>query len=207
MILKTTSIDRAREAVYDSEEDHDTILKWIVENLPIEYTEPGDLKSAYDSVSRADIFMGRIKRRQDWSLLKYATDMMSAGVALSKREKYKKFSRYQYPKTFIALAQTKKKRAVMGKISDKMRKKCHGSKGLMEREFFPVFEAVFKEAPEAASHIASQLELDREEIKYFTGGEAAAKKIEKRAGEITKDRIRRSLRSDKQASLFEFGKK
>ncbi len=207
MIFKTMSIDRAREAVFNSEEDHDTILKWIVENLPIEYEEPEDLKSAYDSVSRADVFLGRIKRRQDWSLLKYASDLMSAGVALSKKDTYKKFSRYQYPKTFIAIAQSRKKRATVATITEKMAKKCHGSKGLMEREFFSLLNTTFTKAPEAAAHIASQLELARDEINYFVSDEGAAKKIEKRAAEITAERIRRRLRSDKQVSLFEFGNK
>jgi replication factor C large subunit len=205
MIFKTTSIDRAREAVFDSEEDHDTIMKWIVENLPIEYTEPDDLKSAYDSLSKADVFLGRIKRRQDWSLLKYASDLMSAGVALSKKDTYKKFSRYQYPKTFIAIARTKKKRAVVGAISEKMAGKCHGSKGLMEREFFDVLKTTFTKAPEAAANMASQLELNREEIQYFVGDEGVAKKIEKRASDITAERIRRRIRGEKQVSLFEFG--
>ncbi len=206
MIFKTTSIDRAREAVFESEEDHDTILKWIVENLPIEYELPDDLKSAYDSVSRADVFLGRISRRQDWSLLKYATDLMSAGVALSKADTYKKFSRYQYPKTFIVYAQTKKKRAIMGTITEKMAKKCHGSKGLMEREFFPLLKTAFTKAFEDGANIASQLELDREEIKFFVGDEGLAKKIEKRAKDLTAERIRNRIRSDKQVSLFNFGK-
>jgi replication factor C large subunit len=206
MIFKTTSIDRAREAVFESEEDQDTILKWIVENLPIEYEDSEDLKAAFDCVSKADVFMGRVSRRQDWSLLKYATDLMSAGVALSKKDTYKKFSRYQYPKTFIVYAQTKKKRAVMGTITEKMASKCHGSKGLMEREFFPVLKAVFTKAPDIAANIASQLELNREEIQYFVGEEGLAKKIEKRAHDITAERIRSRIRSDKQVSLFEFGK-
>jgi replication factor C large subunit len=205
MIFKTMSIDRAREAVFESEEDQDTILKWIVENLPIEYEDPQDLKSAYDCVSRADVFMGRVSRRQDWGLLKYATDLMSAGVALSKKDTYKKFSRYQYPKTFIVYAKTKKKRAVMGTVAEKTATKCHGSKRLAEREFFPMFKTVFTMAQDMAANMASQLELNREEIQYFVGEEGPAKKIEKRAQDITAERIRSRIRSDKQVSLFEFG--
>jgi replication factor C large subunit len=205
MIFKTTSIDRAREAVFDSEEDQDTIMKWIVENLPLEYEDPEDLKAAFDCISRADVFMGRISKRQDWSLLKYVTDLMSAGVAMSKKETYKKFTRYQYPKTFIVYARTKKKRAIMGTVAEKMHEKCHGSKGLMEREFFPMFKIVFTKDPDMGANIASQMELNREEIQFFVGEEGPAKKIEKRAQDITAERIRGQLRSDKQVSLFEFG--
>ncbi len=205
MIFKTTSIDRAREAVFDSEEDQDTIMKWMVENLPLEYEDPEDLKAAFDCISRADVFRGRILKRQDWGLLKYVTDLMSAGVALSKKDVYKKFTRYQYPKTFVVYARTKKKRAIIGAIAEKMSGKCHGSKGLMEREFFPMFETVFTKAPDMGADMASQIELNREEIQFFVGEEELAKKIEKRAQDVTAERIRRQLRSDKQASLFEFG--
>jgi replication factor C large subunit len=205
MIFKTTSIDRAREAVFDSEEDPDTIMKWIVENVPAEYEDPEELKAAFDCISKADVFMGRISRRQDWGLLKYVTDLMSAGVALSKKDTYKKFTRYQYPKTFIVYAQTKKKRAIMGTIAEKMVKKCHGSKRLVEREFFPMLKTIFTKDPDMGANIASQIELNREEIQFFIGEEALAKKIEKRAQDITAERIRRQLRSDKQVSLFEFG--
>ncbi len=206
MIFKTTSIERAREAVFDSEEDQDTIMKWLVENLPLEYEDPEDLKAAFDCISRADVFMGRISRRQDWSLLKYVTDLISAGVALSKKDTYKKFTRYQYPKTFVVYARTKKKRAIMGTITGKVSDKCHGSKRLVEREFFPMFKTVFTNALEMGANIASQMELNREEIQFFVGEETAAKKIEKRAQEITAKRIRRQARSDKQVSLFEFGR-
>ncbi|MEE9474208.1 MAG: hypothetical protein V3V36_00900 [Candidatus Hydrothermarchaeaceae archaeon] len=205
MIFKTTSIDRAREAVFDSEEDPDTIMKWIVENVPAEYEDPEELKAAFDCISKADVFMGRISRRQDWGLLKYVTDLMSAGVALSKKDTYKKFTRYQYPKTFIVYAQTKKKRAIMGTIAEKMVKKCHGSKRLVEREFFPMLKTIFTKDPDMGANIASQIELNREEIQFFIGEEALAKKIEKRAQDITAERIRHQLRSDKQVSLFEFG--
>lgn len=205
MILKTTSVDRAREAVFDSEEDQDTIMKWMAENIPLEYEDPDDLKGAFDCISRADVFMGRIMRRQDWGLLKYVTDLMSAGVALSKKDTYKKFTRYQYPKTFVVYAKTKKKRAMMGTVAEKMLGKCHGSKGLMRREFFPMLKTVFTKDSEMGANIASQLELNREEIKFFVGEDTLAKRIEKRAQDITAERIRRRVRSDKQVSLFEFG--
>lgn len=205
MIFKTMSVDRAREAIFDSEENQDTIMKWIAENLPLEYEEGGDLKRAYDNISRADVFMGRISKRQDWGLLKYATDLMSAGVALSKKEPYKKFTRYQYPKTFIVYAKTKGKRAKMSAISDKMLEKCHGSKRLMETEFFPMLKTVFTKDLEMGANIASELELTSDEIQFFAGEEGRVRKLEKRAEDITAERIRAQIRSDKQVSLFEFG--
>ena len=93
----------------------------------------------------------------------------------------------------------------MGAIAEKMVKKCHGSKRLVEREFFPMLKTIFTKDPDMGANIASQIELNREEIQFFIGEEALAKKIEKRAQDITAERIRRQLRSDKQVSLFEFG--
>ena len=48
-------------------------------------------------LSKADIFDGRIKRRQYYGLLKYSSVLMTYGVAAAKKEKYKKFTRYRFP--------------------------------------------------------------------------------------------------------------
>lgn len=210
-IFKTSSCNRAREAVWESGEDPDTIMKWVAENVPVEYEDPEDLAAAFDSISKADVFMGRIMRRQDWGLLKYASDLMSAGVATAKKHRYKKFSRYQYPKTFALYARTRKKKEIMDSIAEKMqgkrdtREKCHGSKKLMKAEFFPLLKVVLNNDFEMGSRLASQLEFTLEEIGFFVEDEKLVKKLYERAGEITAERIRRRTIGEKQASLFEFG--
>ncbi len=95
-IFKARSAKQARDAFENSDADIDEIMLWLDENIPNEY-EGGDIAGAYDALSRADVFRGRIIRRQDWSLLKYAISLATAGVALAKEKPYYKFTPYRPP--------------------------------------------------------------------------------------------------------------
>lgn len=203
-IFKTTSADRAREAVRESGEDADTILKWLVENAPREYEDASDLARAFERLSRADVFMGRIMRRQDWDLLPYAINAMSAGVALAKQHKYSKFVRYQYPQIFTLYAQTRKAREVMDSIAEKMSRKSHCSKKDAKAEYFPMLKIVLNNSTEMGPLLASELELTLEEIQFFIKEERLAKNIYSRANEISAERIRAGTAKVKQFSLGEF---
>lgn len=210
-IFKTTSCDRALEAFRESGEDPELIMKWVVENLPREYAAPEDLALAYDRLSRADVHLGRIRRRQAWKLLPYAIDMISAGVATAKQRKYTQYTRYQYPQVFALYARTKKSRAIMDSIAVKIKgrkptlnEKVHCSKKLAVKEFFPMIELVMNHDTAMGARIASELGLEHEEIKHFVQGEELAGKINENAKKITADRLRARVDSAKQVSLTEF---
>jgi replication factor C large subunit len=211
-ILKTTSIERAREAVRESGEEPDTILKWLAENLPLEYRDPEDLAEAYNYLSRADVFQGRILRRQDWGLLSYMIDLMSAGVALAKKRKYHGYTRYQYPKIFAMYAKVRGERQSLDALAEKLQGKkdahlkIHASKRVIKEQFIPMLEVLMKHSTEMAALAASELELELKDIKLLTGDEKLAGEIYKQAEEITKERLKRLAKGDrtKQVSLREF---
>ncbi len=211
-ILKTESIDRAREALRDSEEDPDTVLKWLVENVPLEYKNSEDLSRAMNFLSRADVFMGRIRRRQDWALVKYAMDLMSAGVAKAKKSRYRGFTRYSYPKVFVMLAKTKKSRQKTREMALRLQgregysNKIHASLKVITEEFIPLAERIMKNT-EMAARLASELEFDLKDIELFVKSKDRAKEIYQLSLRITHDRLRKQMKGDrsKQISLFEFG--
>jgi len=205
-ILKTNSCQRAREAMWETNEQPDTMLNWIVENVPIEYTDPEDLARAFNYISRADIFMGRINRRQSWGLLSYATDLMSAGVAIAKKRKYPGFNRYHYPSTFALMARTRKERNLNNDISQKISNICHVSRKVARSEFLFMLNIILNKDPHMGARISSELELGLEEIESFVDDEKQAKHIYNTAEDIRKERLTALLHKDagKQVSLFEF---
>jgi replication factor C large subunit len=185
-IFKTNSCDRAREAVREVEEDPETLLNWLVENVPLEYEDSGDLARAYSSLSRADVFLGRIRRRQDWRLLGYTSDLMSCGVALSKKRRYGKFVRYQYPKVFAMLARTRARRNQVASIAKKISEKCHVSSKVAAREFIPTLKHLFKEIGSGAG-LSSYFYFDQSDIEFFNPDNA--KKIHEISQKILSDRV------------------
>jgi len=87
-IFRTTSVEVARSSISQSANiDSRDLMRWLDENIGRGYTESSDRAAAYDALSRADVFSGRISRRMNYKLLKYQFDLASAGVALAKKSK------------------------------------------------------------------------------------------------------------------------
>ncbi len=162
IIFKTKNLSNANQATENLDEDADTMLQWIRENIPREYKRPGDLSRAYDWVSKADVFNGRIRRRMNWKLLKYVYDFSTIGVALAKEEKYKGWTKYQYPSKIKQMGQSQASRRKLDSISQKMGEKLHMSKKDVKADL-PLYANLFRERPE----IADSLELEDKEKEFL----------------------------------------
>ncbi|MFB6114735.1 MAG: replication factor C large subunit [Candidatus Nanohalobium sp.] len=163
IIFKTKNLSNANQATENLDEDADTMLQWVRENIPREYKRPGDLSRAYDWISKADVFNGRIRRRMNWKLLKYVYDFSTIGVALSKEEKYKGWTKYQYPSKIKQMGQSHASRQKLDSISSKIGEKLHMSKKDVKSDL-PLLAELFEERPE----IADSLELEEKEKEFIS---------------------------------------
>lgn len=125
--------------------DHDLLKLWIDENIPLAYP-PADVPAAYDALSRADVFDGRIMNRQAWGFLRYSNDLMTAGVALARTEMRPRFVRYQFPSYLKRMKETSSTRAQMKSILTKIGRKMHTSPKQAE-SFLPIFAHFYSENP------------------------------------------------------------
>ncbi len=99
---------------------------WIEENIPEEYEKKEDLANAFFWLSRSDIFFGRTGTGS-WVMLKYALDLMTAGVALAKSQPYGKFTKYQYPVYLKKMGASIAIRAMMKSIGTKVGRVVHAN--------------------------------------------------------------------------------
>lgn len=166
IILKSTDFYESKDVMMNLKENPDFILKWIVENVPVEYKDPQDLHNAFEALSRADIFLGRTSRRQSYALWRYATVLMSAGVALSKKEPYHGFSRYAFPSSIRYMARTRSKRAMRKQIALKIGRQCHTSWRTAVQDYLPMFRELVRDKEKAAG-LAQQFDFDEDEIKFL----------------------------------------
>jgi replication factor C large subunit len=97
LVLKTTDPKLAVAAFDNVDEDPESKLQWVDENLPREYTRAPDLCRAYESLSRADLFNARIRRRQHWHFLAVMNALATAGVAVAKDARYGGFTKLSQP--------------------------------------------------------------------------------------------------------------
>ncbi len=162
VIFKTTNPQNAKQATENLDEDADTFLQWIRENIPREYKKPEDVAEAYDQLSNADLFNGRIRIRQHWKLLKYVYFFSSVGVALSKDEKYEGWTKYQYPGKIKRMGQTHAARNRIDSIAGKLSEKMHISKREAKRSL-PFLAEVLEDNPE----LAGDFEFDDKEVDFI----------------------------------------
>jgi len=122
-ILKAKDINLAVQAFNNVEEDFDKRFLWLEENIPKEYRNPADLARAFDYLSKADVFRGRIRRWQHWRYLVYVNTLMTAGVCISKEERYREFVTYKPTerllKYYIANMRFAKRKTIAAKIAEK----------------------------------------------------------------------------------------
>jgi replication factor C large subunit len=166
-VLKTTDVEVALKAFDNVNEDLDKIFLWMEENLPYEYTRPADLARGFDALSKADVFKGRIIRWQHFRFYVYCYNLLSAGVAVAKDEKYKSFISYKPTtrilKLWIAKQRNLKKKAIAEKIADK----THTSKKRALQDTLPYLKPVFKKSKKEAERLTAYLELDNEQVEWM----------------------------------------
>ena len=148
--------------VYDSVEmPIDEIFLWVEENIPYEYKGEA-LFRAYDALSKADVFRGRIHRQQHWRFLVYENFLLSAGIsyASGKAKPISNFTMYQRPKRILKIWLQNQKYAKKKSIAGKFAKMTHISKKRALREFFLLPYILTKET-------RKKLDLSEDEEKFL----------------------------------------
>ena len=165
-IFKTTDPKIAISAFDNVKEDMDQRMFWIDENLPYEYDKPADLARAYDKLSKADVFNRRIRRWQHWRFLVYINALITAGVAVSKDEKYKKFFQYKPTGRLLKLWWAKQKNMKKKAIAAKIAYKTHSSVREVVKNI-EYFKVIFRKNQDMGNAISEYLDLDKEEVAWL----------------------------------------
>jgi len=166
-IFKGKEYSKVRRVLWDLDEEPSNVIMWLDENIPSEYKKKDDIGRAYHILSRADIFLGRIKKRQYWGFLRYVNDLMSSGIACSKDEPYFGLSTYKFPMYIIRMGNTRKKRSLERSISEKMRTWIHAPKTTLIKEYIPLIQRVFEKKQEAGIKLVDGFELTDDEIAFL----------------------------------------
>lgn len=165
IILKSKNPNRIKNSMRQVEADPALLLEMVTENIPREYEKKHEIEKAYEMVSEADIYLGRAFSTRAYTYWKYAYDLMSVGVALSKDETYKKFARYSNSSVYTMLSKSRKKRDLQNRVAEKIAEKLHTSKRVATSQF-PYFEIMFQD-DEIAYNMMTYFGLEDDEVKLF----------------------------------------
>jgi replication factor C large subunit len=169
-MFQARSLSEAKASLDSLDMDHDMLIQWIYENIPREFSDPSELVQGFNALSRADMFLGRIKRHQDWGLLSYVYDLMSGGVSLAREVPSKRFVNYSFPNYIRALSVSRSRRAALKEISSKIAARCHASTHEVLQEYLPMIKIAIENDPKMAADMIKRFELNEDDLDVITGG-------------------------------------
>lgn len=176
VIFKGSNSAEALAASYDLDESPEDLINWVDENLPLAYGG-ADLWRGFESLARADIFLGRVRVRQNYGLWRYAGFLMTGGVQAARAERRHGYVAFRPPSLWRRMGQTRKARAVRDSAAKKIGRRCHVSAAFARSELMGFFGLMLADKKRASS-LAAELELEAEEIALLMGSSASTKKVQ-----------------------------
>jgi replication factor C large subunit len=181
-IFKSTDCKKALEVTRGIDESPEDLVHWIDENLPIQYaSKEGDLediRTGFGYLSKADLYLGRVKKRQNYRMWRYASMLMVCGTAVSKTRSYPGFIKYQQPSLWKRLGQTRSKRDLRDNIASKIGGHSFESMRYSRSQLLELYSQMLKDE-KTAIEITAGLRLELEELIYLSGSTKASKKLQK----------------------------
>jgi len=181
-IFKSTDCKKALESARGLDESPEDLVHWIDENLPIQYARKDgdleDIRTGFGYISKADLYLGRVKKRQNYRMWRYASMLMVCGAALSKTRPYPGFIKYQQPSLWRRLGQTRSKRDMRDNIVSKIGEHSFESMHYSRNNLLGFYSRMLKDE-ESAIEVTANLGLELEELMYLSGSTKASKKLQK----------------------------
>ena len=143
LIFRSKDVQSINSYIDNVDLNLDEILIWIEENIPNEYSGK-ELIDSFDNLSKADLFRGRIRKKQHWRFLIYQKLFMGAGVALSKTSKKKKFVKYSKPQRILKIWKNKMRYSKRTNIASCVSNHCHLSSRKVMKHVIPYLKNISK---------------------------------------------------------------
>ncbi len=168
-IFNAETIRRARNALNSSDADYEMVFEWVYENVPYQIPEKTELAKAMYVLSRADIFLRRVRSKQQWHLLPYAIEEFTGGVAMSRSKRPPGWIPFKFPQRIRSLSRSRVERGIRTEIGRKVGQKCHVSIAKAVNEYLPYLSIIMKQQGAAAKKSVEWLDLNDDEKDYLSG--------------------------------------
>lgn len=168
MVLKSSTVSSATGVTRLPSFDWESMLLWLTENTAVAYaTSVTALQDAYDNLSKADALRGIMMRRQEWELMPYILELMTAGVALVRdKPKLPFFIRgMRFPEKIRLLARTREVREARDRIMHALRLQLHESTSVIIRDYIPLIRMLAERDNKVVSALARALGISENSIK------------------------------------------
>ena len=162
-VFSAQSFGEAAMMLNQSRVNYDDFLLSLTDNLPLRYPNLEDLATAYDMVSRADVFRGRVGT-ENWHLLRYFFNLLAEAATVSPKS-FKPFDFIYPPMKIMKLFWTKGKRMKLENICEKIAHNCHVSRSTAKTDIVPFVKMMLDK--QKSNPIVSWLKLEPEQVDYL----------------------------------------
>jgi len=164
-LFMATDPKLARRILSESELNHDSLILWLEENLHLHFLTPDELDRGLDSLSLADLSLGRIMRNQNWKLLAYMYDFLAVGVAGGRTDTpYRKVS-YSKPTWPLLVWTGNKSRDKRKDVLSSLSRLAGVSKRRATRTHLDTITEIAGIAPSKIKDYADWLSVDKASLK------------------------------------------
>ena len=159
-IFRSGDARRARDSTRNLDESPEDLILWIDENIPVDYRREDDLERGLRALGRADEYLARTRRRQQYGLWAYASDLMAMGVAVARQGRFGG-GQYMFPQWLLKQSRTRGRRQVRTSLASKIGRHLHTSRAVALTDILSPFRFLF--ANDGDFRFASTIELDLNE--------------------------------------------
>ncbi len=171
IVFNSPTVAAARRASNMSDVDHEMLFQWILENAPYQITEPRELSEAMNALAEADMFYAWIRKTQQWHLLSYAIDLMTAGVAIAKKTRPMGWVPMRFPQKIATMSRTRMMREQRRALGAAIGSKSHVSARRAVQLYMPLIQFVFEHDKSGFEAIGDWLEIKDELGEFLKGRE------------------------------------
>ena len=172
-IFLSENFDAARLALANSDVDMDMVMNWIDENIPNRFSSRDGLRDGYAQLSCASRFSNLASRTSYYGYLRYASVVMSSGVAVSSHGRISMLKPYAFPSTVRSLSASKRDRGDILGITNTLSKKLHTDRKKIANDYLPLLrrliaaEAKGGMEKEAFEFYESKYGLDKKDLEFI----------------------------------------
>jgi replication factor C large subunit len=208
-IFRGRSCRASRERALDIGASPEEFILWVDENLPYEYRDLRDLSRGYRAVTKADVYLGRVRRRQNYTFWGYASDMLTCGVTAARIGRYTGVQ-YRFPSWLGKMSRSRGSREAHRALSAKIASHCRTSIRRAFREILPHFRELFRRDRAFRISMVRELGLDERDVATLLGEKPDSHAVRHVMEEV--DKVRAAQAKDGEAAkkegpkgLFAFG--
>lgn len=181
----------ARDATLGINKTPEELILWIEENIPLEFRSPSEMAGAFDALSRADIYLRRTRSLQHYGLWAYAREMMTSGVALSRRDGRRHApSRYDFPGYLIMMSRSKGRRTSRAALCSKLAPLFHTSSRQIGSSILPYLRSLGKHDRQLLVRVGVDADLDDGDVAFLLQEDPGSETVDDIISEMRQLRTR-----------------